>query len=115
MGFGPGGVVSGDQVNRFLVRAENQGMYAVVTPGLHAHRLSTLSSWSSPFESVSLYITFHLFFVIVDRSVKGVECPEESVGRTNIGKNFFNLRLVQILSCLGGGETGKALRIDRLQ
>ena len=83
-------------------------MYAVVTPGLHAPELFNLVQLVIPIRvGQFVYTAFHLFFVIVDCDVKGVECPEKSVGRTNIGRNFFNLRLVQILSCLGGGKPVK--------
>ena len=63
LGFRRSGVVSGDQVNRFLVRAENQGMYAVVTPGLHAPELFNLVQLVVPIR-IGKFVNaaFHLSF-----------------------------------------------------
>ena len=82
-------------------------MYSVVATGLHAPEFLNLVQLVVPIRvGQFVYPAFHLFFVIVDRDEEGIECPKESVGGTDISRNF-SILIRPGLSCLGCGKPVK--------
>ncbi len=110
--LGRRGVVAGDQVNRFPVGGQENGMNAMIAAGCHAAQLFDLVELIVPIRvGYAIQAALHFPLIVIDPDVEGIEGPQQTIGGADIGRHLLD---VLGLQGLPGGWRRKAIEATEL-
>ena len=100
IGLGGRGVVASDQVERFLVRPEQNRMNPMIAPRRHAAQFLHLIQPVVPIRiRHAIQAALHLALVIVHPHIQRTKRPQQPIRRADLGRHLFNILRLQHIPC----------------